>query len=167
MQVRRVRRKWNGWEAAIICYFSSLRIEKNRTKNKIDQKKHISPKFPLAIFLEMIYIGGVRARTLTPDGSTAWSANQREDLTIKTIRPDNVPERTSFQNSKVLNWFLVQVRRRFLLAAQFLSRRKEWGEHVELSFFCLLKKTTEPTSGYRGSGSNCRCMQPRKALWAV
>lgn len=47
MQVRRVRRKWNGWEAAIICYFSSLRIEKNRTKNKIVRKTYLTEIPPL------------------------------------------------------------------------------------------------------------------------
>ena len=58
MQVRRVRRKWNGWEAAIICYFSSLRIEKNRTKNKIVRKTYFIEIPPCNIFRNDLYWGG-------------------------------------------------------------------------------------------------------------
>ena len=120
MQVRRVRRKWNGWEAAIICYFSSLRIEKNRTKNKIVRKNISHRNSPLAISLEMIYIGGVRARTLTPDGlPLGQPINEKIDDQDNQTR--QCAGKNIFPKLKVLNWFLVRVRRRFLLAALFLG----------------------------------------------
>ena len=68
----------------------------------------------------MIYIGGVRARTLTPDGlPLGQPINEKIDDQDNQTR--QCAGKNIFPKLKVLNWFLVRVRRRLWLAALFLG----------------------------------------------